>query len=77
MLMQDADQVCCSLGLHIWVLSASACRMDCCVALPSIRAYFDLPLDALGALLVMFTMGYLLSSFSSGRLLTHISVGSL
>jgi fucose permease len=47
------------------------------VAWPSIRASFDLPLDALGALLVMFTMGYLLSSFSSGRLLTHVSVGSL
>jgi fucose permease len=47
------------------------------VAWPSIRAYFDLPLDALGALLVMFTTGYLLSSFSSGRLLAHINVGSL
>jgi fucose permease len=47
------------------------------VAWPSIRAYFDLPLDALGVLLVMFTMGYLLSSFSSGRLLAHINVGSL
>jgi fucose permease len=47
------------------------------VAWPSIRAYFDLPLDALGALLIMFTMGYLLSSFNSGRLLTHINVGSL
>jgi len=47
------------------------------VAWPSIRASFDLPLDALGALLVMFTTGYLLSSFSSGRLLTHINVGSL
>ncbi|MGH9852668.1 MAG: MFS transporter, partial [Blastocatellia bacterium] len=39
------------------------------VAWPSIRASFDLPLDALGALLVMFTIGYLISSFSSGRLL--------
>jgi fucose permease len=47
------------------------------VAWPSIRAFFDLPLDALGVLLVMFTMGYLLSSFSSGHLLTHINVGSL
>ncbi|MGH8066762.1 MAG: MFS transporter [Candidatus Entotheonellia bacterium] len=47
------------------------------VAWPSIRAHFDLPIDALGALLVMFTLGYLLSSFSSGRLLTHINVGSL
>jgi MFS family permease len=47
------------------------------VAWPSIRAHFDLPLDALGALLIMFTLGNLLSSFSSGRLLTHINVGSL
>src|SRR5919204_2389293 len=47
------------------------------VAWPSIRAYFYLPLDALGALLVMFTTSYLLSSFSSGRLLAHINVGSL
>src|SRR5262245_41911334 len=47
------------------------------VAWPSIRASFDLPLDALGALLVMFTIGYLISSFSSGRLLTAMSVGTL
>lgn len=47
------------------------------VAWPSIRAYFTLPLDALGALLVLFTSGYLLSSFSSGRLLMHLNVGSL
>jgi fucose permease len=47
------------------------------VAWPSMRASFGLPLDALGALLVMFTTGYLLSSFSSGHLLAHINVGSL
>lgn len=47
------------------------------VAWPSIRNYFGLPLDALGALLVMFTIGYLVSSFSSGRLLSLMSVGSL
>lgn len=47
------------------------------VAWPSIRASFNLPLDALGALLVMFTIGYLLSSFSSGRILARINVGSL
>ena len=47
------------------------------VAWPSIRAYFNLPVDALGALLVMFTIGYLVSSFSSGRLLGLMSVGSL
>jgi fucose permease len=47
------------------------------VAWPSIRAFFHLPLDALGTLLVMYTTGYLFSSFSSGRLLSRISVGSL
>jgi fucose permease len=47
------------------------------VAWPSIRASFKLPLDALGALLVMFTAGYLISSFSSGRLLERINVGTL
>jgi len=47
------------------------------VAWPSICAAFDQPIDALGALLVMFTTGYLLSSFSSGRLLVHINVGAL
>ncbi|MFY9570641.1 MAG: MFS transporter, partial [Blastocatellia bacterium] len=47
------------------------------VAWPSIRAYFDLPIDALGSLLVMFTAGYLVSSFTSGRLLAMMSVGTL
>ena len=47
------------------------------VAWPSIRAYFDLPLDALGALLVMFTLGYLASSMTSGWLLARMSVGTL
>lgn len=47
------------------------------VAWPSIRTFFNLPLDALGALLVMFTTGYLLSSFSSGRILAHLNVGTL
>ncbi|MCI0691338.1 MFS transporter [candidate division KSB1 bacterium] len=47
------------------------------VAWPSIRTFFKLPLDALGALLVMFTAGYLLSSFSSGRILARLNVGSL
>ena len=47
------------------------------VAWPSIRAYFNLPLDALGSLLVMFTAGYLVSSFISGRLLSVMSVGTL
>lgn len=47
------------------------------IAWPSIRASFDLSIDALGALLVMFTAGYLISSFSSGRLLARMSVGAL
>src|SRR5215510_5689467 len=47
------------------------------VAWPSIRTFFHLPLDALGALLVMFTAGYLLSSCSSGYLLSYLNVGGL
>lgn len=47
------------------------------VAWPSIRSYFNLPVDALGSLLVMFTIGYLVSSFSGGRLLSFMSVGTL
>ncbi len=47
------------------------------VAWPSIRSHFGIPIDSLGALLVMFTAGYLLSSFTSGRLLARISVGTL
>lgn len=47
------------------------------VAWPSIRAYFNLPIDALGSLLVMFTAGYLVSSFGSGRLLARMSIGLL
>jgi fucose permease len=47
------------------------------VAWPSIRAYFDLPLNALGTLLVMFTTGYLASSFCSGRMLSLMSLGSM
>ena len=47
------------------------------VAWPSIRASFHLQLDALGPLLVLFTIGYLLSSCSSGRLLSRLNVGGL
>jgi fucose permease len=47
------------------------------VGWPSIRATFNQPLDALGALLMTFTPGYLLSSFGSGRILAQISVGAL
>jgi fucose permease len=57
-----------SLGLPDGVLG---------VAWPSIRGSFELPLDALGALLVTATAGYVASSFSSGWLLARMSVGTL
>jgi fucose permease len=47
------------------------------VAWPSIRASFDLSLDAVGALLVATTVGYLVSSFSSGPLLSRVGAGTL
>lgn len=47
------------------------------IAWPSIRVSFQLPLDALGTLLVLFTLGYLLSSFNSGRLLARLGIGVL
>lgn len=47
------------------------------VAWPSMRGYFGLPIDALGALLLSYTAGYLVSSFTSGRLLARMSVGAL
>lgn len=47
------------------------------VAWPSMRASFELPLDALGSLLILFTTGYLLSSAFSGWILKHVNVGAL
>jgi fucose permease len=47
------------------------------VAWPSIRATFDLPLDALGLLLGTFASGYFVSSALSGRLLTSFGIGSV
>ena len=47
------------------------------VAWPSIRAFFGVPLDALGTLLVASTAGYVASSFSSGRLLRLMNLGSV
>jgi fucose permease len=47
------------------------------VAWPFIRADFDVPLDALGALLGPFSIGYLLGSFVSGRALVRWDLGVL
>jgi len=47
------------------------------VAWPSMRARFDLALDAIGPLLVATTAGYVAASFASGRLLARMSVGAL
>lgn len=47
------------------------------VAWPSMRATFELPLDALGSLLLLFTTGYLFSSLVSGWLLQRMNIGSL
>jgi fucose permease len=47
------------------------------VAWPSIRGFFALPLDALGALLILTTIGYVTSSFSSGRLLRRMNLGTV
>lgn len=47
------------------------------VAWPSIRDTFELPLDALGALLISNTGGYMLASALSGRLMARMNVGTL
>lgn len=47
------------------------------VAWPSMRASFDLPLDALGALFTSTTIGYVATSFLSGALLRRIRLGDL
>jgi fucose permease len=47
------------------------------VGWPSIRATYGLPIDALGALLITFTIGYLVSSATSGWLLARLGVGML
>ncbi|MEK7727836.1 MAG: MFS transporter, partial [candidate division KSB1 bacterium] len=57
-----------SLGLPDGVLG---------VAWPAVRRFFNLPIDALGPLLVMATLGYLLASFNCGRLLARMNVGVL
>jgi len=47
------------------------------VGWPSIRQTYGLPIDALGALLITFTIGYLVSSATSGWLLARLGVGML
>jgi len=45
------------------------------VSWPSIRADFDMPLDALGALLGPYAIGYMLASFVTGRVLVRWNLG--
>ena len=47
------------------------------VAWPGIRHQFQLPVDALGIILVCGTAGYMLSSFLSGLLIRHLGIGGL
>jgi fucose permease len=47
------------------------------VAWPSISAFFGVPIESLGALILTFTVGYLVASFSTGQILTYISPGAL
>jgi fucose permease len=47
------------------------------VGWPSIRSGFQIPLDALGALMFVSAAGYLASSFLSGRLITSLGVGGV
>ena len=45
------------------------------VSWPSIRATFDVPLEALGLLVTVTTAGYLTSSFLGGAILRRLSIG--
>ena len=47
------------------------------VASPSIRRTFDLPVNAIGSLFIVSTMGYTLSSVVSGRMMAWLGVGHL
>jgi fucose permease len=47
------------------------------VAWPSIRATFELPLDALGLLIATFAAGYFVSSAVSGRVIRRLGIGTL
>ena len=47
------------------------------VSWPSIRATFDVPLEALGLLVAVTTAGYLTSSFFGGAILRRLSMGAV
>ncbi len=47
------------------------------VALPSLRADFSIPVDAVGAYFIVGTAGYMLASFSSGFLGARLGVGRM
>ena len=47
------------------------------VSWPSIRATLDLPLESLGVVVAVATVGYLVSSFLSGRLLRVMTIGTM
>ena len=47
------------------------------VAWPGIRRHFELPVDALGMVLIFGTAGYMLSSFFSGVLMRRLGIGGL
>ena len=47
------------------------------VAWPGIRLKFDLPIDALGVLLICGTAGYMIASFFSGLIIRYLGIGIL
>ena len=47
------------------------------VAWPSVRATFNLPLDAVGLLFLSGTIGFFLASFNAGRIAARIGLGRL
>ena len=47
------------------------------VAWPGIRFKFDLPIDALGVLLICSTIGYMIASFFSGLIIRYLGIGML
>ena len=47
------------------------------VAWPGIRFKFDLPIDALGVLLICSTTGYMMGSFFSGLIMRYMGIGML